>query len=252
MRLVFLFVFLRGVLGLENRSIEADCFDFPKRSFSTTNCVKCTYGASPHIPVSVGDNISPQLQALTLSTASGSSWKSLGTETSGKISVLIWGMWTCPAFQGLGTGGSPPFDECSYRDEYDLVETYANKGVRFIHLIGPEPHPITPDVNFDSGKQLMNYWSTIAQPKTWDDRLQVAQRTAALIHPRSLTLVDPLADAPTQHKEGTEGFKNQPTWCTLGLGARTAILIDQHGTVQFTQDWFRKSDLANALDTLLK
>ena len=35
--------------------LSTDCYGFPQRSFSRQNCVKCTYGTSPHVPVSVGD-----------------------------------------------------------------------------------------------------------------------------------------------------------------------------------------------------
>lgn len=42
----------------------------------------------------------------------------------GKPVVLIWGMFTCPAFQGMGDDPPiPPWDMCGYRDEYDLVSS---------------------------------------------------------------------------------------------------------------------------------
>ena len=48
-------------------------------------------------------------------------------------------------------GTTYPFDECSYNDEWDVVDAY-NSSVTFVHLVGPEPHPSQPDTNFDSGK----------------------------------------------------------------------------------------------------
>ena len=50
-------------------------------------------------------------------------------------------------------GTTYPFDECSYNDEWDVVDAY-NSSVT-VHLVGPEP--AAADTNFDSGKMLMNY-----------------------------------------------------------------------------------------------
>ena len=38
----------------------------------------------------------------------------------------------------------------SYEEENILVETQKDKAT-FVHIIGPEPHPIWPYSNFDSG-----------------------------------------------------------------------------------------------------
>ena len=35
----------------------------------------------------------------------------------------------------------------------------------------------------------------------------------------------------------------------MGLGARTAMLISQEGTLEFEQDWFRSDDFATAIDS---
>ena len=48
----------------------------------------------------------------------------------------------------------------SYLEEFEFVEN-AKDVVTLVHLIGPEPHPIWPDSNFDSGSIRMNLWSTI-------------------------------------------------------------------------------------------
>ena len=169
-------------------------------------------------------------------------------------------MWTCPAFQGLGDGGGSQFDECGYLHEYALVERYADR-VHFIHLVGPEPHPATPRacrartnerfplkgrrrfVNFDSGKQLPNYWSTVDQPRSWASRKALAAKVASYTHPAAVLLVDELADAP--------GGRVQPVWCTLGQGARTALLIGRDGSVVHTQDWFHATAMGDALDAHL-
>ena len=137
-------------------------------------------------------------------------------------------------------GTSYPFDECSYADEWDLVDTY-NSSVQFVHLVGPEPHPTQPDTNFDSGKMLMNYWSTVRQRRTWEGRLESARSIEGTTHPAALLLPDYMTGTPYSQL-------NQPVWCSLGLGARTAMLIGKDGTVEYTSEWFRKSDLAAAID----
>lgn len=81
------------------------------------------------------------------------------------------------------------------QDEWDLVEAYKDT-VQFIHLVGPEPHPLTPDTNFDSGKQLMNYWSTVRQPLTYDDRLVMAEKVKEYTHPSALLLPDLMVGNP--------------------------------------------------------
>mmetsp|Transcript_15688 Transcript_15688/g.49091 ORF Transcript_15688/g.49091 Transcript_15688/m.49091 type:complete len:250 (+) Transcript_15688:44-793(+) len=217
---------------LPESTLTTDCYGFPSASFSRDNCVKCSYGASPYVPFEVG---SP-LPDFTLSGVSLSSLLA-----TGQPAVLMWGMWTCPAFQGLGT--SPPFDECSYRDEFDLVESFHDRAT-FVHLMGPEPHPVTPDVNFDSGKILMNYWSTVSQPRTWTERLQLAARLRPMMHPKTVFLVDTFADNP-------DDPRNSPVWCSLGQGARTALIVHPDGTLRYSLDWFHAGDLAAELDKLL-
>ncbi|KAJ8609338.1 hypothetical protein CTAYLR_009284 [Chrysophaeum taylorii] len=209
------------------QNLSTDCYGFPARSFSRSNCVKCRYGSSPHIPVEVGNRV-PEF------ALDGTSLASL----LDKPVVLIWGMWTCPAFQGLG--GSPPFDQCSYMDEYGLVDKYVDRA-NFVHLMGPEPHPVTPDVNFDSGRMLMNYWSTVPQPRTWADRATLASRVAPMLHPKARFLVDTLGDNPKDPR-------NSPVWCSLGQGARTALLVDTQGYLRYAQEWFHAGDMADQID----
>lgn len=72
--------------------------------------------------------------------------------------LMIWGHYTCPAFQGYKS--DTMFLHSSYQEEYDLVEAYQDK-VFFLHMVGPEPHPIWPFANFDSGSIKLNYWSVI-------------------------------------------------------------------------------------------
>jgi hypothetical protein len=125
-----------------------------------------------------------------------------------------------------------------------LVEQYKDS-VTFLHLVGPEPHPITPDTNFDSGKQLMNYWSTVRQPKTYEKRLKLAAKVAEYTHPSATLLIDSISSV-------SSGQANHGVWCTMGLGARTSMLIGTDGTLQFKQDWFNSGAAADAIETYLE
>lgn len=54
------------------------------------------------------------------------------------------------------------------------------ESVTVLHLVGPEPHPAGPDTNLDSGKLLMNYWSTARQPLNMADRQLMATKVRCL------------------------------------------------------------------------
>lgn len=62
------------------------------------------------------------------------------------------------------------------------VERYGDKAI-FVHVYGPEPHPAAPDLNFDSGALLSNYWSVWRQSVTYDDRLAKAKTIRSITHP---------------------------------------------------------------------
>lgn len=226
-----------GALQPESE-LTHSCFGFPAKNFNRANCVKSAHGSSPHTAggLAVGD----AAYDFTLSDLAGAS-HTLSDLLAAKPVVLVWGMWTCPAYQGLGQDA--PFDQCSYEDEYNFVE--ANQGkVTVVHLVGPEPHPVAPDSNFDSGKLLMNYWSTARQPLTYEARKALAHKVADYTHPAATLLVDSLsADA--------DAAANNGVWCTLGLGARTALLLKQDGTLAYKQDWFNAGDMTTAVNELV-
>lgn len=217
------------------------CYNFPSSNFNRANCVKSSYGASPH--AAGGLEVGESAFDFTLQDVTGTSHSFSELLAKGKPVVMVWGMWTCPAYQGLGT--EAPFDQCSYQDEYDLVEQYKDI-VSFVHLVGPEPHPLAPDTNFDSGKQLMNYWSTVRQPMSYSKRVVMAKKVADKTHPDATLLVDSLVE-----DTGEEG-ENNGVWCTMGLGARTAMLVGTDGTLQFKQDWFNAGNTADAIETYLE
>jgi len=102
----------RGAAGALHAESELthSCFSFPTKNFNRANCVKSEYGHSPHTAggLSEGDSAFD----FTLSDLSGKSY-TLSTLLEEKPVVLVWGMWTCPAYQGLGQ--EAPFDQCSYQ-----------------------------------------------------------------------------------------------------------------------------------------
>mmetsp|Transcript_25749 Transcript_25749/g.57732 ORF Transcript_25749/g.57732 Transcript_25749/m.57732 type:complete len:260 (+) Transcript_25749:133-912(+) len=219
--------------------LDCSCFDFPNSNFNRKKNIKSKFGSSPH--TGGGLNIGDAVLDFALNGPDGGESISLsGLLEDGSPVLLLWGMWTCPAYQGLGT--SKPFDQCSYKHEWDLVEEYGDR-VKVVHLVGPEPHPLAPDTNFDSGTIRMNYWSTVRQPRSYKDRAALARKISEFTHPKAFLLVDGL---------GYSQFKNQCVWCTMGLGARTALLISPDGTLVFKQDWFHKESAAKAIFDLLE
>lgn len=73
------------------------------------------------------------------------------------------------------------------RDVLRQVEDYGDKAI-FVHVYGPEPHPASPDLNFDSGKLLPNYWSIQRQPVTYDDRVEAARNIHSITHPDQVSV----------------------------------------------------------------
>ena len=162
------------------------CYDFPTIDFSRSNNVRLTYGSSPKVLMNVGD----QAIDFTLPSVTGQSIN-LGQLLTQKAVLLLWGHWTCPAFQGFHSDTT--FTGSSYNDENDLMELYGSKYITIVHLIGPEPHPIWPYTNFDSGTLRMNYWSTIKQPQTYDERLEWSvPKVVQLLHRDIVVIAEPL------------------------------------------------------------
>ena len=62
------------------------------------------------------------------------------------------------------------------------MEEYKGRAT-FVHLYGPEPHPVAPGTNFDHGVQVNSYWSTVRQPVTYQDRLDMVGRVRDWLHP---------------------------------------------------------------------
>ncbi|CAN0498419.1 unnamed protein product, partial [Laminaria digitata] len=54
-------------------------------------------------------------------------------------------------------------------DPFSQVNEYKDRAT-FVHLYGPEPHPASPETNFDKGVMWQSFWSVIRQTKSYDDR----------------------------------------------------------------------------------
>ncbi|CAM9513374.1 unnamed protein product [Pylaiella littoralis] len=224
--------------------LSSSCLGFPSGNFDLSRSIKGLYGSSPHLLLETGD---PAIDFTLHDYPDGNAWnlrRELEGEGAGKPVVLIWGMYTCPAFQGMGDDPPiEPWDMCGYRDEYDLVESYKDRAT-FVHLYGPEPHPVSPDTNFDSGKVVDSYWSTVNQPKTYDERLAMIDKVKTWLHPEQVVLPDYLPGNPYSDLV-------QPAWCSYGLGARPATAIAPDGTVFYQQTWLHTGRLSHHLDLLL-
>lgn len=198
------------------------CYSFPVNDFSKKNSIKNTYGSSPKLILNVGDVAID----FTLPTPEGK-YVSLGDLIAENPVVLIWGHYTCPAFQGLNS--DTMFIGSSYEEEYKMIDAFKSK-VTFVHMIGPEPHPIWPYANFDSGTLRMNYWSTIKQPQTFKERLALSvPKVLPYLHDDAIVLVDYL--------DGETGNRNNPVWCSYANAARAAILIGTDGIILEAQTW---------------
>lgn len=222
---------------LPESSLTSNCYDFPASSFDRSNCVKCTFKKSPKLILTTGQ----QAVDFTLHSLSGERW-TLSEQLTETPVMLIWGMHTCPAFEGMGK--ADPFDACAFWEEASLIEKYKNY-VTFAHIVGPEPHPLAPGINFDSGTIKDSFWSTIGQPTTWESRKQAASMIQSKVHPSASLLVDYLPDNP--YMPGL----SQPVWCTYVHAARAAILIGMDGNIRLAQEWFHSVRMSTAIDKLL-
>lgn len=111
-------VYLAAAELLPETELITNCFNFPQDNFDRGNSVKNTYGSSPHLVLETG---SPAVN-FTLHDTDGLPWNLGGALEAGdgKPVVLIWGMSSCPAYQGLGYGEGTTY-RWSYWNEHALV-----------------------------------------------------------------------------------------------------------------------------------
>ena len=121
----------------------------------------------------------------------------------------------------------------------DGTSTFGDR-VHFVHIYVVEPHPKAPDPSPYSGVVWEAQYSSMSQPRTFDQRCANARDTQSLLAGRQLTLVDDL----------TAGSTN-PAWCTYGTCPNCAFLIRQDGTVDTVQTWVDATAMERAIRTLL-
>ena len=242
---IFQLFLLPGIANIVLRpeaELTRQCYDFPGTDFGRTNNVRLKYGSSPHLMLDVGDIAIN----FTLPSVRGQSIN-LGDMLKDKAVLLMWGHWTCPAFQGFHSDTT--FMYSSYNEENYLVQTYGQY-LTILHFIGPEPHPAWPYANFDSGTLRMNLWSTIKQPQTFAERLSLSvSPVLKVLHEDIIVIPEPL-DNNNSPINGTEPANN-PIWCSYANGARSAILVGQSGVVLAAQTWFQREDLERIILNLV-
>lgn len=102
---------------LPQTELSTNCYNFPENSFDAYNSVVNSYGFSPQLMIELG---APAVD-FTLHDTDGARWN-LGEVLEageGKPVVLIFGMSSCPAYEGLNSEGST--DRWTYWHERGLV-----------------------------------------------------------------------------------------------------------------------------------
>lgn len=108
--------------------LTSGCFNFPERNFDRDSSIMAVNdGNTPYLPLETGGDAID----FTLHDLEGRPWSlRAALEQVAQPVVMIFGMWTCPAFQGYGT--SPPWDMSSYWDEHELVGGRGAGGTRAV------------------------------------------------------------------------------------------------------------------------
>lgn len=106
--------------------LTSNCLNFPARNFDPESSIEAVNGGnSPYLPMSTGEDAID----FTLHDLDGNAWNLRETlERTGLPVVMVWGMYTCPAFQGYGD--TPPWDEGGYWNERSLVREGGRKWLR--------------------------------------------------------------------------------------------------------------------------
>ena len=124
---------------------------------------------------------------------------------------------------------------------FDKDSTFADV-VYFIHINVIEPHPMGPDVSPYGGRVSESRYSTVSQPTTYDDRVEVARGINVLLEGDQLLLVDELSP----------GSSVDVVWCTYGTAPNSAFLIRQDGIVEVVQLWLNTSAMEQAIRELIE
>lgn len=132
----------------------------------------------------------------------------------------------------LNALAAQPFDEDS---------TFADV-VHFVHINVIEPHPMAPDVSPYGGRVSESRYSTVTQPTTYGERVEVARGINVLLAGDQLLLIDELSP----------GFSVDVVWCTYGTAPNSAFLIRQDGIVEVVQLWLNTGTMEQAIRELIE
>jgi len=124
--------------------------------------------------------------------------------------------------------------------QYDTAHTYGEL-IHFVHILVMEPHPQSPDLSPYGARVWEARYSTIGQPRSYEERAVVARELEDLIEGQQLLLVDDLSS----------GEFSNPVWCTYGPAPNSAFLIRQDGIIDTAQTWLDVREVRMAIDALL-
>jgi len=119
-------------------------------------------------------------------------------------------------------------------------ETFSDV-VHFVHVLVIEPHPQAPDPSPYGGVVQEGPYSSIPQPKSREERRQVAREIEALLEGEQIVLFDELM--PPESLD--------PVWCTYGPAPNSAFLIGRDGRIHAGQLWLDVEAMENEIRSLL-
>jgi len=265
-----------------SEALHGNCYGFPAMDFAEGN--SAAHDVDDGAPrLSAGDSAIDFSLVSVRSTAEteglvGNQTSDTSTEQIVTLSellrsrpvVLVYGMYSDPVFHATKTisherargqgrvhvaQSSATLAEVSMAsftkfDEHALVERYKDE-VTFVHVYTVEPHPRAPDAAFYSGRVEEAPWSDAPNPRTFNRRLQQAERIRKDLHPFAHLVVDQLDGAPPITGMDGDYQINNPLWCSYGRNSRSAFLISQEGKVVESQEWFHATTMADAIEALL-
>ena len=111
--------------------------------------------------------------------------------------------------------------------------------MHIVHVYVMEAHPGPPDPAPFRG--LAGREEAPRQSRTYEDRVEMASTTNAMLEGSQLMLVDELAPLA----------RTNPMWCAYGPAANSAFLVGQDGRILEAHDWLDIAEMKSAIDNLL-
>jgi len=113
--------------------------------------------------------------------------------------------------------------------------------VHFTIIYTIEAHPTGPDSPYFNRESLSSYstdeeGNPVYQPMTYEERLELARKTAA----------DEKIDMPVLVDE-----IDNPVWCTYGPAPNIAYLIGTEGRIITKQGWYNPEQMESAIQAYI-